>query len=74
MLDDAATDLEVRHHLKRIDDRGHAPAGRLDEVADLRNERGERVGLGFRGGRGGNLFGGGFLFHRDRASMSWAFN
>ena len=64
MLHDAAADLEVREHLKSINDGRHATAGGLDEAANLGDERGEVAGLGL--GDDGS-FGSGFLFHRVRA-------
>ena len=65
VLDDAAADFEVRHHLKRVHDRGHAPTGGLDEVANLGDERGQFTGRGFHDHSA--LSGGGFLFHRADA-------
>ncbi len=60
MLDDAAADFEVGHHLG-VHDGGHAAPGALDELADFGDEGGESVRLGF--GRGERFLGGRRLFH-----------
>jgi hypothetical protein len=60
MLHDAAANLEIGHHLKRIHHRSNAPTGRLDQVADFGDERSKITGLRFRDS--GSFGDGWFLF------------
>jgi hypothetical protein len=50
VLDDAAADFEVGHHLEGVHDGGHAAPGALDDLADLGEQACEAVrsGLGRR--------------------------
>jgi hypothetical protein len=47
VLDDAAADFEVGHHLEGVHDGGHAAPGALDELADFGEEGSEAVRLRF---------------------------
>ena len=60
VLDDAAADFEVGHHLEGVHDGGDAAAGALDELPDFGKEGGEAVWLCF--GRGAGFATGGRLF------------
>jgi|GEM_PF-6206039 len=47
MLDDAAANFEVGHHLEGVHDGGHAAAGALDELPDFGEKGRDAVGLRF---------------------------
>ena len=47
MLDDAAADFEVGHHLEGVDDGGDAAPGALDELADFGEKGRQRFWFGF---------------------------
>jgi hypothetical protein len=56
VLDDAAADFEVGHHLEGVHDSGDITPGALDELADLGEQATEVVWFGF--GRGERFLGG----------------
>jgi hypothetical protein len=66
VLDDAAADFEIGHHLKRIHHRRHATPGGVDEVADFDDERGKIAGFRFcaSGSFGRDIF----IFHGQETS------